>query len=136
MLKYGFTQDNLDAIKTLSSLENYNMAIKHNPLKQVMQKKIMPEYLPSSDISEIYTFIKEYATLNNYTNTLKALSVASKLHEGQFRKGGAPYIIHPLYITLKIIYSATDDDITCAAALLHDVIEDNDQMNKCNGERL
>lgn len=136
MLKYGFTQDNLDAIKTLSSLENYNMAIKHNPLKQVMQKKIMPEYLPSSDISEIYTFIKEYATLNNYTNTLKALSVASKLHEGQFRKGGAPYIIHPLYITLKIIYSATDDDITCAAALLHDVIEDNDQMNKCNGELL
>ncbi len=133
---YDFTKENIKAIDTLSTEEKYNLAIKINPLKNITREKIMPDNLPYSGLEEIYNFIEEYAKLNDYKNTLVALKVADKLHKGQKRKGGDPYIIHPLYITLKIIYSETDDDITCAAALLHDVIEDNDEMNECNGEKL
>ena len=114
----------------------YDFAIANNPLKSITKRKNMPEKLPYSGLKEIYNFIEEYAKLNNYKNTLVALELATKLHEGQFRKGGDPYIIHPLYITLKIIYSGTDDDITCAAALLHDAIEDVAEMKKCNGTLL
>lgn len=134
--KYSFTDENLETINTLSSREMYDFAIANNPLKSITKRKNMPEKLPYSGLKEIYNFIEEYAKLNNYKNTLVALELATKLHEGQFRKGGDPYIIHPLYITLKIIYSGTDDDITCATALLHDAIEDVAEMKKCNGTLL
>lgn len=134
--KYSFTGNNIDILKALSSEEAYNHAVETNPLKGITKDKIMPENLAYDELDDIYKFIEEYSRLNRYTNTSIALKLASKLHEGQKRKGGQPYIIHPLYITLKIIYSGTDDDITCAASLLHDVIEDNEEMYNCNGELL
>lgn len=134
--KYSFTSENMEAIHTLSTRSNYDYAINHNPLKNVTKNKLMPHKLPYNGLEAIYNFIEEYSKLNNYTNTLIALKLATELHSGQVRKGGAPYIIHPLYITLKIIYSGTDDDITCAASLLHDVIEDVEEMRACNGSLL
>ncbi len=134
--RYGFTGNNIETIKELKSEESYNLAVETNPLKGVTKEKIMPKNLAYDQVEDVYNFIEEYARLNGYKNTAIALKVASKLHEGQKRKGGQPYIIHPLYITLKIIYSRTDDDITCAASLLHDVIEDDEEMYKCNGELL
>lgn len=134
--KFSFSSINFNQIKVLSSEENYQNALKTNPLKGITRNKKMPKVLPYSGLEEIYKFIEEYATLNEYKNTLIALEVASKLHAGQKRKGGSPYIIHPLEITLRIIYSETDDDITCAASLLHDVIEDNEEIYNSNGETL
>lgn len=134
--KYSFTDENLETINTLSNRDMYNFAIANNPLKDITKSKNMPENLPYSGLKEVYDFIEEYAKLNNYPNTLIALKLATKLHEGQFRKGGDPYIVHPLHITLKIIYSGTDDDITCAASLLHDAIEDVAEMKQCNGSLL
>lgn len=134
--KYSFTEENLDTINTLSNKDMYDFAIANNPLKDITKSKKMPKKLPYSGLENIYNFIEEYAKLNNYKNTLIALEVAKKFHAGQFRKGGDPYIIHPLDITLKIIYSGTDDDVTCAAALLHDIIEDVEEMYQSNGTLL
>ncbi len=78
---------------------------------------------------EVYLFLKGYAISKEMKNTLIALSVARQLHENQKRKGGEPYIIHPLEVALYLIYLNVNDDITCAAAILHDVIED------CNIEK-
>lgn len=78
---------------------------------------------------EIYLFLKGYAIAKEMKNTLIALSVALQLHANQKRKGGAPYIIHPLEVTSYLINLGIDDDITCAAAILHDVIEDCDIEN-------
>lgn len=133
---YSFTQENIDTINTLSNKDMYDFAIANNPLKDITKSKKMPEKLPYSGLENIYNFIEEYSKLNGYKNTLIALKVAKKFHDGQFRKGGDPYIIHPLDITLKIIYSGTDDDITCAAALLHDIIEDISEMYECKGKLL
>jgi GTP pyrophosphokinase len=53
----------------------------------------------------------------------RAYEVAQGAHEGQVRKSGDPYIQHPLAVAL-ILADLGLDDITLAAALLHDAVED------------
>lgn len=55
----------------------------------------------------------------------KAYDFASSKHEGQLRKSGEPYIIHPLNVAL-ILGKIYADYETISAALLHDVLEDCD----------
>ena len=55
----------------------------------------------------------------------KAYLLASKLHEGQFRQSGEPYISHPLYVAY-ILASTYNDTETIVAGLLHDTVEDTD----------
>ena len=53
----------------------------------------------------------------------KALDFSKKAHEGQFRKSGEAYIIHPILVA-SIVVSITNDESMAIAALLHDVVED------------
>ena len=71
-----------------------------------------------------FTFIKGYAIAKNLEQTLIALATARKLHNGQYRKDGVPYIIHPIKVCSTLISYGIDDDEVLAAALLHDVLED------------
>ena len=71
-----------------------------------------------------FMFIKGYAVGKELNQTLIALSVARRLHDGQYRKDGTPYICHPLKVCSTLISFRIDDDVTLAAALLHDVLED------------
>ncbi|TDD90411.1 bifunctional (p)ppGpp synthetase/guanosine-3',5'-bis(diphosphate) 3'-pyrophosphohydrolase [Actinomadura darangshiensis] len=50
-------------------------------------------------------------------------AVAERLHRGQLRKSGAPYITHPLAVAL-ILAGMGLDTTTLVAALLHDTVED------------
>ena len=43
-----------------------------------------------------YMFIKGYSVAKNLKQTNVALALARRLHEGQYRKDGVPYIQHPL----------------------------------------
>lgn len=54
---------------------------------------------------------------------LKACEVAEKAHEGQFRKSGDPYIVHP-YLVATAVATFGGDEAMVAAAVLHDVVED------------
>ena len=85
---------------------------------------IQPSNIHLTNWEEIFLFLKGYAIAKQMRNTLIALSVATQFHAHQKRKGGAPYIIHPLEVTSYLINLGEDDDVTCAAAILHDVIED------------
>lgn len=95
-----------------------------------------------------YKNILDYAQRYNLKYTLIAIDLAAELHNGQFRDGGAPYIIHPLeatnYLILQNVKNAifdmnlsklhneklaktqtnSDLDILLSATLLHDTIED------------
>lgn len=55
----------------------------------------------------------------------KAYQFAEKLHYGQKRISGEPYITHPLSVALIIAELQLDTDSVCAA-LLHDTLEDCD----------
>ena len=53
----------------------------------------------------------------------RAIEVAKKAHEGQYRKTGEPYIVHPLAVK-KILEEWGMDEDTIIAGILHDTIED------------
>ncbi|MBQ3296855.1 bifunctional (p)ppGpp synthetase/guanosine-3',5'-bis(diphosphate) 3'-pyrophosphohydrolase [Candidatus Saccharibacteria bacterium] len=55
----------------------------------------------------------------------RAIEVATKAHEGQLRKTGEPYIIHPLAVK-KILEEWGMDEDTIIAGILHDTVEDTD----------
>lgn len=55
----------------------------------------------------------------------RVYDVAEKMHEGQLRKSGEPYLIHPVETT-KILAQLGMDDDTLVAGLLHDVVEDTE----------
>ena len=49
----------------------------------------------------------------------KAISLAVRAHEGQVDKAGAPYLLHPLRVMLRMV---TEEEMI--VAVLHDVAED------------
>ncbi len=53
--------------------------------------------------------------------TYLAMRIAYDAHHGVLDKSGAPYIFHPYEVASRM-----DDEISTAAALLHDVVEDTD----------
>ncbi|MBE6672883.1 MAG: bifunctional (p)ppGpp synthetase/guanosine-3',5'-bis(diphosphate) 3'-pyrophosphohydrolase [Ruminococcaceae bacterium] len=55
----------------------------------------------------------------------RAYAFAAKLHEGQFRVSGDPYISHPIAVAEIVAGLELDTDSICAA-LLHDTVEDCD----------
>lgn len=59
----------------------------------------------------------------------KAYKLACKAHDGQLRKSGQPYIIHPISVAIILAQMGMDAS-SLAAALLHDVVEDTDVTNE------
>ena len=55
----------------------------------------------------------------------KAYEYAKKLHNGQYRQSGEPYIKHPLNVAYILADMHADRDTICAG-LLHDVLEDTE----------
>lgn len=100
--------------------------------------------------NDTYLFIKGYATAMQLTQTLKALPLARKFHNGQYRKGTIeidgqayrlPYVLHVLkvcstLISLQLPLSHDELDILLASALLHDSIEDANEFLSANGDEL
>ncbi|MBR0374828.1 MAG: bifunctional (p)ppGpp synthetase/guanosine-3',5'-bis(diphosphate) 3'-pyrophosphohydrolase [Mogibacterium sp.] len=71
-------------------------------------------------------FLREISDINpKYNDPIiaKAFEVANDLHQGQFRKSGEPYVIHPVAVA-KILANFGMDNETIVAGLLHDVVED------------
>lgn len=87
----------------IESIEEFQAPDK---LYQGLIKRVR-KYHPSDDISLIE----------------KAYHTAAQAHEGQSRKSGEPYIIHPLCVAI-ILADLEMDKETIAAGLLHDVVED------------
>ncbi|MBQ4466750.1 MAG: bifunctional (p)ppGpp synthetase/guanosine-3',5'-bis(diphosphate) 3'-pyrophosphohydrolase [Firmicutes bacterium] len=73
-------------------------------------------------------FIEKLLSINPNYNTEsieKAYEVAEKLHNGQVRKSGEPYLIHPLNVAY-ILAELGMDEATIVGGLLHDVVEDTE----------
>ncbi len=73
-------------------------------------------------------FIENLLKINpnyNTENIEKAFVVADRLHEGQFRQSGDPYITHPVNVAYILANLGMDED-TVIGGLLHDVVEDTE----------
>ena len=74
----------------------------------------------------LYEYVYQHALRENMCETICALETAWKLHNGQLRKSGEPYIVHPLIMARDAIGLNLNDDLVIAVILLHDVVEDCD----------
>ena len=69
--------------------------------------------------------IRQYHPSTDLSMVEKAYHLAYKAHEGQKRKSGEPYIIHPLCVGIILAELELDKE-TIVAGILHDVVEDTD----------
>ena len=67
--------------------------------------------------------IEKYNAVDSTAIIEKAYGYAKNAHEGQKRQSGDAYISHPLEVA-NILADLNMDNVTIAAAILHDVIED------------
>ena len=82
------------------------------------------EFLSPEELySDVIERVRRYHPSDDISLIEKGYEVARKAHEGQKRKSGEPYIIHPLYVAL-ILADLELDKETITAGLLHDVVED------------
>lgn len=69
--------------------------------------------------------ITSYNPNGNIELVVEAYHFAEKAHEGQFRKSGESYFVHPFNVAM-ILADYSMDISTICAGLLHDVIEDTE----------
>ena len=90
-------------------------------------------------LSKILDKIQNYLPGCNTRLVEKAYEWAARIHEGQVRKSGEPYLSHPIEVAY-ILTQMKLDLPTIAAGLLHDAVEDSqisiDEIKKEFGEEV
>lgn len=74
-------------------------------------------------IDEFADRLKSYLNSEQVNSVRRAYYYAEQAHDGQTRRSGDPYIIHPLEVA-SILADMHMDHQILMAAMLHDVIED------------
>src|SRR4249919_1969623 len=78
---------------------------------------------PAMEVQEIIAQFRRFHPKPSTDAITEAYRMAAGHHEGQLRRSGEPYITHPLAVA-GIAARYGMDDVTIAAALLHDAVED------------
>ncbi|XBC99692.1 bifunctional (p)ppGpp synthetase/guanosine-3',5'-bis(diphosphate) 3'-pyrophosphohydrolase [Pseudalkalibacillus hwajinpoensis] len=76
-------------------------------------------------IEEVMERAEQYLSSDDLSYLNRAYEYARNAHEGQYRKSGEPYIIHPIEVA-GILANLEVDPVTVAGGFLHDVVEDTD----------
>src|SRR5205085_837006 len=79
--------------------------------------------LPADEIAPLLATYRARHPKEPTAMISRAYAEAANAHAGQLRISGEPYIEHPLSVS-RIIAELGLDDVTIAAALLHDAVED------------
>lgn len=84
-----------------------------------------PADFTSPDVlyKELIDSVRKYHPSTDISLIEKAYNIAKTAHDGQVRKSGEPYIIHPLCVAIILAELELDKE-TIVAGLLHDVVED------------
>ena len=88
-----------------------------------MNEQEMREYLENLN-QQIYAIAASFPE-EDEKNILRAYDYAYKHHDGQLRKSGEPYIMHPVAVAVNIEQMGLDAE-SIMAGLLHDTIEDTE----------
>ncbi len=87
----------------------------------------VPEDCSSPDqlFHELIERIHRYHPSDDISMVEKAYKVAGEAHNGQLRKSGEPYIIHPLCVAIILAELQLDKE-SIVSGILHDVVEDTE----------
>ena len=86
--------------------------------------RTMDEFLtPEQLYGELTSSVQKYHPSTDLSLIEKAYLIAREAHQGQKRKSGEPYIIHPLCVGIILAELELDKE-TIISGLLHDVVED------------
>ena len=118
--KCGRIYTSTDNVNLLAYQWNIFNPIKSKNHLKVGELNMAALYSPE----RMFTFIKGMACALNWKDTLTALYIAREAHDGQTRKSGEPYIIHPLTVACHAISLGMREDLLIASCLLHDWEED------------
>ena len=89
-------------------------------------ERVLPwrrQSLPVDALTPLISAYRERHPKGDVGMITLAYEVAERAHAGQLRKSGESYISHPLAVAV-ILAGLSLDDVTIAAALLHDAVED------------
>ena len=78
--------------------------------------------MDNTRFNDFINLVKEYNP-DEVEKVTKAYEIASRMHDGQYRDSGEPYITHPIEVAYILAELRADGDTLCAA-LLHDALED------------
>lgn len=108
-------------------MEDSNYGLKEETKEEVIKtehiKEIKEFASPESLYEELINSVKRYHPSADISLIEKAYHIAKEAHDGQVRKSGEDYIIHPLYVAIILAELELDKE-TIVAGLLHDVVED------------
>ncbi len=76
-----------------------------------------------ADLESILAVAEKNHPNDDFDIIRKAFAFAQQGHEGQVRKSGEPYLIHPLAVA-RILAEMRLDAVCICVGLLHDVVED------------
>jgi GTP pyrophosphokinase len=78
---------------------------------------------PNEDLAPLLELFRRRDPKADVSLITKAYDIAEQAHRDQVRKSGEAYIHHPIAVA-TIVAEFIRDDVTIAAALLHDAVED------------
>ena len=78
---------------------------------------------PKALYKKLIRRVRKYHPSDDISMIEKAFNLAFEAHDGQCRKSGEPYIIHPLWVSIILAELELDKE-TIVAGILHDVVED------------
>ncbi len=82
-----------------------------------------------ADFESLQRLCQEYLPVSDLATIKRAYDTSYSAHDGQFRKSGSPYIVHPTSVAC-ILAELRQDTPTICAGLLHDTVEDTHLTEK------
>jgi GTP pyrophosphokinase len=79
---------------------------------------------PADEVAPLLDAFRQHHPKARGDRIVAAYGLAATAHDGQVRKSGEPYVTHPLAVA-TIVAELGLDEVTVAAALLHDAVEDS-----------
>ena len=91
---------------------------------QIHREDSVQDAIIEEQYARLVKTVRNYNPAADFIHIESAYHFAKRCHEGQRRKSGEPYIIHPLAVAQIVAEELKLDSESIEAALLHDCIED------------
>lgn len=91
--------------------------------KEILLDELLAQIVSVKDINSASELL--FSLIEKNEKLQRGLDLCISQHDGQFRKSGEPYCIHPILVACIVAFLGEEQDMVISA-LLHDVVEDTD----------